>query len=617
LFATNLKPTYLSESPPSLMRLDIRREALERLATLSASNPLSSQIDISRLSKRCPGPRSSSSTASPIPITLPELEALLALCKAANQATTVEVAAQFLPQISSYLPHCHSQSLHLPLSFPHPTPSPWESLSYNLAAAVLSLGSNHPSLRQHASTVTARYVSFWLEASQSVLGIQLDTENEHDESTMHAIGRTVTLAMSLLGFLDAAAANAEFWTPHERLHVVRILRDALSEEYMISLETALSIIRNSRVLNSQFTKWKHYSRRYATSGRPLGAMLLRLGFMRLVCAFASLEVARSEDLSRADILELLLSEQYRPPLGHASSDVLLEQLAEISADELKLLEDGSDYLQLGSAWQRRLASAVKANAFTCLLCCAIADDEIAEPDALLQRLENTMADQAQILDDYLASVVFKSMAILAKSSPTLGSVVTRSLSKTIVQGRFASRTASVVAECLASVLKRLPQDATITTLYSLGNALSTSSRHPEKNISASPSFDVAPKHHRNPPFVDQSGGSVVSFGPSIIDEPSLVYLTTIEAIVRIAFTCGEDKIIALALSMLIQKIGRLSLEVDAKIITETSILGVHSAVSELRSLLKLYSKLCHDALVEDNTTLLDAVGIDVCLRVNF
>jgi phosphatidylinositol 4-kinase A len=442
-----------------------------------------------------------------------------------------------------------------------------------------------------------------------VLGVQLESENDEDESTMHAIGHTVTLAMSLLGFLDAAAANADFWTPHERLHVIRILRDALSEEYMITLETALSVIRNARISNSQFSRWKHYSRRYATSGRPLGAMLLRLGFMRLVSAFASLEVVRSEDLDSTDILELLLSEQYQSPLRHSASDILLEQLAEISADELKLLEDGSDYLQLGSNWQRRLASAVKANAFTCLLCCAIADDEIAEPDALLQRLEATMADQAQILDDYLASVVFKSMAILAKSSPVVGSVVTRSLSKTIAQGKLASKTASVVAECLASVLKRLPQDATITTLYSLGNVLSASSRHPEKLISTSPSFDVAPKHHRNTLFADQNGDSVVSFGPSMVDEPSLVYLTTIEAIVRIAVACGEDKIIALALSMLIQKIGRLSLEVDAKIITETSILGVHSAVSELRSLLKLYSKVCHDALLKGNSTLLDAVSL--------
>jgi phosphatidylinositol 4-kinase len=600
------------------MRPNLRREALERLATLSASNPNTSQNDIARLAKRCPGPRSSSTKSqSPIPITLPELEALLALCKAAPRASTIESAAQFLPQISSYLPRCHAQALDVPLSLPDSNSSPWESLAYNLTSAVLSLGLSHPSLRQHASSTTARYVSSWLEVSRSFLNIQLDTYDEEDEVITHAIGRVVTLAMSLLGFLEAAAINSQFWTPHERLHVVRILRDALSEKYMITLETALSVIRNARHSDGDFGKWKHYSRRYASSGRPLGAMLLRLGFIKLVTSFASLEVISSESLGHQDVLELLLSENYTPASQHSSSELLIEQLAEISADELKLLEDGSDYLQLGSAWQLRLASAVKANSFTCLLCCALLDEEIAEPDALLLRLENTMSDPIQVLDDYLASVVFKSVAILSKASPTIGSNVTKSLSKIIVQGRLDSKTSYVVAECLASVLKKLPQDATITTLYSLGNVLSTSNRPTDRNTSTSPSFDVTAKHHKNPLFAEQNGDSVLSLGHSMVDEPSSVYLTTIEAIVRIASTCGEDKIIALALSMLMQKIGRLSLEVDAKIVTETAILGVHSAVSDLKSLLKLYSKLSYDALVHDNTTLLDAVSfIELSIILN-
>lgn len=438
--------------------------------------------------------------------------------------------------------------------------------------------------------------------------MQLDTEDEEDETTVMAIERIIRLAMSLLGFLEAAASHASFWTPHERLHVVRILRDALSERYMITLETALSMVRNTRHFDGDLGRWKHYTKIYAVAGRPLGAMLLRSGFMQLVKAFASLEVVTPEILTSEEVLEFLLANRLPELLDQPSSDILVEQLAEIAADELQLLEEGSDYLQLGSSWQRRLASAVKADAFTCLLCCALVDEDITEPDGLLTSLEATMSDPNQIVDDYLAAAVFKSIAILARTSPTIGSTITRSLTKIISQGRLDSKTTSVVADCLASVLKMLPQDATITTLYSLGNALSMSSKPQDKSMVTPPTYDASEKPHRNGVFQGENGGSVVSFAPSITEEPSLVYATTIEAVVRIAVACKEDKIIALALSMLSQKIGRLSPEVDAKIVIETATLGVHSAVSELRSMLKVYTKLCHDGLVHGNATMLDAVS---------
>jgi phosphatidylinositol 4-kinase len=128
-------------------------------------------------------------------------------------------------------------------------------------------------------------------------------------------------------------------------------------------------------------------------------------------------------------------------------------------------------------------------------------------------------------------------------------------------------------------------------------------------MSGSPMLDGVPKANGNGPIYPDHkiGGSIISLGPSDGEEPSFVHSTTIEAIVWIAWTCKVEKIIALAASMLIQKIGRISLEVDAKIITETAILAVHSAPSDLRALLKLYSRLCHDNLAKNNTLILDAV----------
>jgi phosphatidylinositol 4-kinase len=505
-----------------------------------------------------------------------------------------------------------------PLNSPDLEPSPWEPLTRNLTAAVLELGLNHPSLRQHANLSITRYATSWADTANKLSQEQLEDQDEGEEIASEPISRIVKMAVSLLGFLSAAANNARFWAPLERLKLIRILRDALSEKYMIALETSLSIIRNSRH-SEGLAPWRHYSKRYAASGRPLGAMLLRQGFMQLVVACTSLLVVPFESLKGRDVLEALLSDEKFPASEEHGVDVPIDGLTDIAADELRLLEEGSDYLQLGSAWQQRLASAVKANALKCFLCCSILDEDVADSDALISWLESIMADPVQIADDYLASVVFKSMAVLAKTSSAVASNMGRALPRMIVHGGLDSRTTSVAAECLASVLKRLPQDAVITTLYSLGNVLSASSgTGPDRAaLNGSPFLDGTTntklKHNGDVDHEYGTNGSVISLGPTDTDEPSLVHTTTIEAIVCIAYNCEEEKIVALALSMLIQKIGRLSLEIDAKIITETAILGVHSAPTDLRSLLRLYSKLCHDALVTDNQIVLDAVSSSRCV----
>jgi phosphatidylinositol 4-kinase len=497
-----------------------------------------------------------------------------------------------------------------PLVSPDLDPSPWEPLTRNLTAAVLELGLNHPSLRQHAHASITRYATSWADAADTLSQEQLEDHDDGEDIATEPIARIVKMAVSLLGFLSAAASNARFWPPLERLKLIRILREALSEKYMIALETSLSIIRNSRH-SEGLAPWRHYSKRYAVSGRPLGAMLLRQGFMQLVVACTSLLIVPFKTLDGRDVLEALLSDE-KIPIPDEHGDVPVDSVTEIAADELRLLEEGSDYLQLGSAWQQRLASAVKADALKCFLCCSILDEDVADSDALISWLESIMADPVQIADEYLASVVFKSMAILAKTSPSVASNMGRALPRIIVHGGLDSRTTSVAAECLASVLKRLPQDAVITTLYSLGNILSASGTGPDRGATnGSPFLDASTNAKlKQNGDIDQeftTSGSVISLGPTDAEEPSIVHVTTIEAIVCIAYNCDEEKIVALALSMLIQKIGRLSLEIDAKIITETAILGVHSAPSDLRSLLRLYSKLCHDALVTDNTTILDAV----------
>ena len=88
-----------------------------------------------------------------------------------------------------------------------------------------------------------------------------------------------------------------------------------------------------------------------------------------------------------------------------------------------------------------------------------------------------------------------------------------------------------------------------------------------------------------------------------------MHTTIVDTVVSVASKCKDEKITALALSMLVQKIGRASKVVDVKIITDAALLGIYTPPAEFRSLLKLYNTLCHDALIKDDVVTLEAIRV--------
>jgi phosphatidylinositol 4-kinase len=540
---------------------------------------------------------------------LPELEAVLALCKAAPFVQSSTIAEQLLHQLAPYLPESYAQILS-----PSPTlrdigSSPYETLTENLTSAILSLGVRHERLQSPVRDIIIQYMKGWSSAAAELSADHFDQDDQTDFAADGDLAKVMTQSLSLLGFLNATAAHANFWSAYDRLRFVESLRSALSENFLIAFETALSVVRNARSHHHGLREWKRYAKHYAALGRPLGAMILHDSFLQVVVACAALLVDASHRDPKDDILDSLrASYNSNRILKNTSEDALADGLARIATEEMDRLDNDLDYLQrVGSAWQQRQASSVKAKVIITYLCCTVYDDDIAESDMLMSWLDSTLNDPAQSIDHDLSCTVLKSMAILAKVLPAMASTLGRSLPRVIVQGGFDHRTASVAADCLASVLSVLPQDAIITTLYSLGNVIGTG---PVDRASASsPALNGQGKALRaSGIYSTQHTGSAISLTPSDFDEPHHVHTTVVQTIISVASNCKDEKITALALSMLTQKVGRVSRTVDAKIITDAAILGVQSASGEFRALLKLYTKLCHDAIVADDQMQLEAVS---------
>ena len=607
---------------------NIRRDALERLAKLSAESTSvhDEGRDIERL---CALGRSSSpvyqngdinggingdkgkaARVSSIPMSVKELEVLVALCKAAPLVQTTKDAEALLRQLSPYVAEAHKQAFgatplhqHLP---------PWETLSYDVTTAVLALGLNHPSLRSEAWSTISEAVDEVTHSAENTAWLKPlpegETEYEINDDTL----KVVRISVALLGFFNGIAKYVQVWSPDQRMSLLPQLRRILSEKFMVSLEGALSAIRNSYTKSRMVNQWKRWDNQYAAQGRPLGAMLLQQAFMHIVEQSTLALLPVHEPLTSADLLDTLLQQDPRQYQNQVqSANGLVDNLTELVTNEIKFLDDEADYLKLGSAWQQKQAREVKASALRSFLCCCILNGGTPNDDVLLDWLSAITADTEQMVDEDLAKTVLKSMAVLASISETVVTTLTRSLPRLIVNGRMTPTTASVACECLARVLKPLSQDVVISTLYSLGNVLSADAdgQANHKSTIFDSSFSISQNENGNGHgFTSHQGfGSSISLVLSDEEDTATAYGTVVQAIVAIAVARSEAQLTALVSSMLLQKIGKISPAVDARIIVETAALGLSGGVTELKGLLRIYARINGEALSQGNTLVSSAV----------
>ena len=539
---------------------------------------------------------------------------LVALCNAGPQIDDQERAVALLNQLGPYLLEAHDQ-VFAPSPFLRAIePSPWEVLTHSLVFAVLAIGIRHTSLHGTIYELIIGYLhrcwqlASWTESSQIQSNGGLG--DLRPEQTFQVGAAT----LSILGFLEAASAYFHFYSVSERQEVVLLLKEVLNDSFMVLVEGTFSSIRTTESITRAARDWKQYTKRYASSGRPLGAMLLQRGFMRMLVSCSSLQGLSPEELQHNDILDCLMSRKQPLPASRGPEAVrLTEVLSEIAIEQMRRLEDGADYQQLGSAWQQHLALTVKSHALTVFLCCMIIDEEIADTDVLMTWLEESMADRVEMADESLATTVLKSMTIVAQTSPAFAASLSRLLPRFIVQSEIRGSVVIVAARCLAIVLRLLSQDAVITSLYSLGNVLSTGSSLEKGlpyNSIANGSVIASGKSDR---YTQQPNGSAISFDLSGEEETSAVYGNVILAIVNIVTSYKDNKMVPLALSMLLQKLGRVSLAVDLQILVEAASLAARSSEVDLRSLLKLYDRFSHEAVVQNNTVLLETVCHLCCL----
>ncbi|OJJ05363.1 hypothetical protein ASPVEDRAFT_55269 [Aspergillus versicolor CBS 583.65] len=594
----------------------IRASALEKLAKLAVNaSEDSDNTEINQLTRQCQilGNRSngmlngvlhSQSPVSQVPMDIRELCVLVSLCKAAPSVTKEEHASQLVSQLSQYLPESHGQVFR-PSPFLHDIePAPWEALSYNLTFALLHLGSEYPSLRETVLGSVDEYLYNCTEVVNVLISAPPCHSGDNALDSAHESVNMLAICVSIVGFLEAAAKFTAFWSATEKLRMVDRLRLIFSENCMVAIETASSTVRSAGVLDRALRDWRRYTRRYTAKGRPLGAMLLQESYMRFIKSCVT-SLFGAQNMSDDELLD-----DYVDGVGiarsHDEAEIsLINRLTAIIGDEIQLLEDSSDYLQVGSPWQQRLAFSVKALALMGYLNCIIINKDTANSDDFLSWLEDTLIDPSQMSCTELATTTLKCITIISRASINSASSGSRSLLRFIVEGGIqVGVIGSVAAQCLSRVLGVLSQDSVITTLYSLGNVLSPGSGSDKPYPGQ---MNGEPTGLTLSQFQKTKNGSIASISVNETED-NTPYRSIVHAIITIATSCHDEQISALAQSMLLQKIGKLNTTVDSCIIKETAALSITTAQAEFQLLLKFYDRVFHDGIAKGYENVVSAVS---------
>ncbi|KAI5779511.1 hypothetical protein EDC01DRAFT_303291 [Geopyxis carbonaria] len=570
----------------------LQGKALQRLAILSEKEANSDTDDDStfeRLSSECTprhvkangfahGVNKQLTETSQIPMSLRELEVLLALCKAAPSLQTSENARKLVQQLSPYLIESFDQRFAPSPFLRDVEPSPWECLTASLTTALLSIGLKFAELRLDICNTFITYTNKILAASESRAA-------EDDETSL------ASLVASFVGFLESAAKLAKFWSPAERLALLSQARRILSERFLLNVEATFTTIRNTQRKGT--TLWKRYARYYESIGRPLGAMLLQCGLTKYLVASTSLVVTKTSMRSDDDVLNVLLDGSVVKSIS-PEDFAAVGTYAEVAVSIITMVDDGAAYVDIDTERGQQLTFAVKAHALSAYCHCVVLSNS-ADPNVLYRWLQSTIGDPVQMANVPLATAALKILAVLAKDDNNSESGFISVLHRFIIEGTPNAVVVEIAAKCLSDVLQHSSQDAMITTLNTMGHVLS--SANPERALKA----------ETLQPFEQQAMGSSLSLVSSSDEFRHSVYCNAIATIAGVAKSCKEKKMISLAQTILIQRLHKVNGPVNAKILTALATLAPISNSTDFKSILEEFNKASSESVWHDDQAMIDSI----------
>ncbi|KAK9466528.1 hypothetical protein V1512DRAFT_171225 [Lipomyces arxii] len=541
-----------------------------------------------------------------IAIPTKELDVLLALASSVPYLREVTKAKNLLNQLGLYLMDSYRQYFTPSPLIRDMLPSPWEVLTNKLVLAIIDISQRFDKLADEAN----KYIMDYITAI-----------NKKISTTPYNLATILPLSFSLQGFLLAVGEQAQNYESSEvQYQLISSIATVFRGDFCVHLEEALSILRTSNDPTSKV--WNYYRLRYRASGKSFGSASLRYSFVEAVrnvsglyvvpfCLYVTPTLEASSKTKPGSFLDDLMEGARMNAQLDSNLQKSLSLCRDIALAEIANVDDGADYIDLMSARQRRLSFAVKASALE-ILCIAVFSG-LHKLSDLMQTIDTSLANDDQVMDEQLISTIFKIMALMCRSDSDIGASLTRIFPRLIVRYNATKETIQIGAVCVAYALKSLSEDAVISTLYTLSNII-VPVGDVRKLANTASRVEITEVSSKNLERVTSMGSSISLLSASE-DERNIIYENIIHALARVVENYNDAKINALAISVLMQKIGRFNDFIDRSVVIALSGLALSGTDRDLRTILKLYSRLCVEAVVHGDTGMTDAI-LDARIRIS-
>ncbi|KAK9448292.1 uncharacterized protein V1518DRAFT_418558 [Limtongia smithiae] len=594
-------------------RSSIRFKALGRLASLTAADSDANKNDQQKIfdslkhggflfrEKKTPAMNGNKTKALSngnghihnIPMASKELEVLLALADSVQQLTDASYSVKLLDQLGLYLVESYHQQLASTAFTRVMTPSPWEVLTLKLTLAIIDIGEKFTELRDLAGG----YINSYLENIKTAVS---------DESIQRDNAQMFPLTFSLQGFLSAILDRTVYHnSPDIQMKLIVSLHDIFYSNYSLHLEQCVSAMLSVDNSNASDRVWTEYRAKYKAAGQILGPGLVRLRYIETLRHIAGLYLFPStfkENKATNSYLDALIDGKRLEQSPNELQAKAIKLCCDMAVDEITTLEEGTDYADISSPRQRRLVFAIKASSLE-VLCIATLFDLYDVAD-LMKFIARCLDDEDQIIDETLIIRILKIMSLLCRLDSDIGGSLTRIFPRLIVRYGATQSTIQVGTVCVAYALQFLSEDAVISTLYTMANV-----------IVGIPDVQSDTQRSRSRQLERvTSMGSSISLLSRSEEEKSIIFENVIHALALVVEHYGDNKITALAVSVLSQKIGRVNSFIDRCIVTGLVNLALSGTEKEFRYILKFYSRLISEAIAKGDVEMKDAI-VDARVRI--
>ncbi|KAK9458641.1 uncharacterized protein V1516DRAFT_682228 [Lipomyces oligophaga] len=590
-----------------ISRASIRTTALQRLASFAASH--ASSEDYSRISRALDAKglcftkcrmqngvngngkvNGSSNWKDSVTInTVNEFEVLLALAESAQRITVEETAASLLDQFAAYLRDAYGQHFVSANLLKDTIPSPWDVITNRLTLAILDIAHNFPSLRSFAT----EHIKVYLDDLQT----RISSVDISDLDILWPI------AFSILGFFSALSSRSKYFgeTGIELITISACTSSSLAEDFPFKIDESLVSLRSLERHGQAFRIWNGYRANYSSLKRPFGGSLIRLAYMEVVHRAAGLHINADKAVSGHDHESYVDSIIGGDRLDRRITDLQktnLKSFCNAAMSEIEVIDSSEDYQEVLSSRQRGVLFKAKALALE-ILCIGNMHD-LFTSDELIHLIKETLTHESQLMDDSLASEVFRIMACLSRTKPEVGSSLARILPKIIVEYRPSLDTIQTGTRCVAYVLKFLPEDAVISTLYTFANLVVDSKDH-------SSGLNGSSEKQASSFLRAANADSTINLVSGDEEDRNIIFENIVHALARIVSGYNEPKITSLTILVLIQKIGYVAPFVERAIVISLVNLATVATEKDFNTILTLYSRLTTAAFERGETEMPDAV----------